>query len=489
MTQRKLSSSLRQQAAAGGKWTAFSAVAGVTIQLAQLAALGRLLEPADFGLMAMMMVVIGLAISLADFGVGNYIVQVGILSRQLFWRLFSLGIGLSLVLSVFIAIVASWVANYYQSPILRELLPWLGLLIVTSTASQIYFSLLQRALRFKVIAVLDILSAAVGMVVSIELAWFGYGVWSLIIGQIAVSAFKTILYIGFSVQVLMEVPVSCSGLVKAAMRFGYFQVGERILNFVGWNLDKVIIGKLLGERDLGIYSVAYQLMMRPFLVLNPIFTRVSLPIFSQIKNDDARLRKGYLEVIRTIALLSFPMYLGLAIAAPAIVEILMGSKWLAAAPVLSILCGLGLLFTLGNPIGTLILAKGRPDWAFYLNLLALVVYVAAFYLGSFFGILGVATAFLLAAGVFLFPVEFYLRWKLVGMTVDEYFVALKHHIAGAVLPLTVLIYFSVAHQMPQSLFYQLLAGFGGASSFMIYLWFTERELIKSTYALVLKRNE
>lgn len=488
MTQKIYSGSLRQQAAAGGKWTALSAVASIVIQLLQLAALGRLLEPSDFGLMAMMMVVIGLAISLADFGVGNYIVQVDTLSRQLFWRLFGLGIGLALILSAIIAVAASWVADYYQSPILRDLLPWLGLVVITSTTSQIYFAVLQRSFKFKIIAMVEIISALVCMVVAVGFAWLGYGVWSLIAGQIAFSALKTIFYLGGTSQFLQAMPASCTGRISDALRFGYYQVGERLLNFAGWNLDKIIVGKLLGERSLGIYSVAFQLMMRPFSVLNPIFTRVSLPIFSQIKNDNLRLRRGYLDVVRTIALISFPVYLGLAIAAPAIVEILMGSKWTEAAPIVSVLCGLGLLFSLGNPIGTLILAKGRPEFAFYLNLVALLVYSIAYYVGSFYGIFGVSISFLIAAGLFLYPLEFYLRWKLVGMSVNEYFLAMKHHFIGLAPPLLLLVYFTSNNEMPQSHIYQLLSGIGGAGFFMGYLWYTERGLINSTYALVLAGN-
>lgn len=488
MIPKKSSGSLRQQAAAGGKWTALSAVASIVIQLLQLAALGRLLEPSDFGLMAMMMVVIGLATSLADFGVGNYIVQVDVLSRQLFWRLFGLGIGLALILSAVIAVAASWVAEYYQSPILRDLLPWLGLVVIASTTCQIYFAILQRSFKFKIIAVVEIISAFVCMVVAVGFALLGYGVWSLIVGQIAFSTAKTFFYLGGASQFLQTMPASCSGRILDALRFGYYQVGERLLNFAGWNLDKIIIGKLLGERSLGIYSVAFTLMMRPFSVLNPIFTRVSLPIFSQIKNDNFRLRRGYLDMIRTIALISFPVYLGLAIAAPAIVDILMGSKWAEAAPVVSVLCGLGLLFSLGNPIGILILAKGRPELAFYLNLVALLVYSIAYYVGSFFGIFGVSISFLIAAGLFLYPLEFYLRWKLVGMSVNEYFFAMKHHFIGLAPPLLLLVYFTFNNEMPQSHIYQLLSGIGGAGFFMGYLWYRERGLIKSTCALVLAEN-
>jgi lipopolysaccharide exporter len=484
MSQSSTTGSLRQQAAAGGRWTVMSAIASVVIQLMQLAALGRLLAPADFGLMAMMMVVIALATSIADFGVGNYIVQINVLSLRLFKRLFALSFLLSVMLSAIIAVIAPWVATYYGSPVLADLLPYLGLVVITSAGSQVYFSVLQRALKFQIIAVVDVFSASCGLVVSVGLAWYDYGVWSLIAGQLTLNIIKFICFFITASTALKEVPLACEGRIINAVRFGFFQLGERILNFAGWNLDKIIIGKILGDNMLGIYSVAYQLAMRPFSVLNPIFTRVSLPIFSKIKNDDARLRRGYLDVVRIIGLLSFPVYVGIAISAPAIVYILLGPQWSEAAPVVSILCGLGFIFSLGNPIGSLILAKGRADLGFYYNLFALLTYGIAFYFGSNYGLLGVAIAFVIAAGGILYPLEIFLRWKLVGMGATEYFSAIRNHFSGAALPLLVYIYLKANSAMSENLFNQLMAGAGGASFFIAYLWLTERALIKSTYALV-----
>lgn len=483
MAQQNATGSLRQQAATGGRWTAISAMASLVIQLMQLAALGRLLEPSDFGLMAMMMVVIALAASISDFGVGNYIVQVNILSLRLFKHLFALSFAMSVMLSAIIAFAAPWVASYYASPVLKDLLPYLGLVVITTAVSQVYFSVLQRALSFQIIAIVDVFSATCGLVVAVGLAWFGYGVWSLMGGQLAFSLSKALALFPVASTLLRNAPADCEGRIANALRFGYFQLGERILNFAGWNLDKIIIGKLLGHRDLGIYSVAYQLVMRPFSVLNPIFTRVSLPIFAKIKNDDARLRRGYLDVVRIIGLISFPVYLGIAIAAPAIVRILLGEQWGEAAPVVSVLCGLGFIFSLSNPIGSLILAKGRADLGFYYNLLALFVYGVAYYFGSNYGLSGVAIAFVVAAGGVIYPLEFFLRLKLVGMGFIEYFSAIKNHLIGAALPLLGYIYFRVNNSMSENLYYQLLAGAGGAGFFLAYLRLTERALLNSTYAL------
>jgi lipopolysaccharide exporter len=476
--------SLRQRAASGGKWTAISAVAGIAIQLLQISALGRLLNPADFGLMAMMMVIIALANSIADFGFGNYLVQTENLSRQLLIRFFLLGSILAALLALTIALLADQVAIYYNSPALSSLLPWLALGVIVATVSQIQFAILQRYFKFQAIAIVEIIASLISLVVTVLLASFGYGVWSLVVGQIVLGSCKIIFYFWNTHQALSGLPKTCQTHLSDAIRFGSFQVAERFVNCLSQNLDKIVIGHLLGNAVLGIYSVAFQIMVRPYSALNPIFTRVSLPVFSHIKHDHKRLADAYLQILRIIALFSFPIYMGIAIASKAVVGLLLGSQWSSAAPILSILCFLGMLFSLGNPLGTLLVAKCKPAWGFYMNLICLFVYAIAFWVGSAFGLMGVALAFLLSAAIILYPIDFYVRWKLVGMTVREYFGAMKHLFIGLAIPIGIYAILLMNRITPQDKPTQILSAVLSIVIFFIYLSIFEKSLLKSTYNLV-----
>ena len=476
--------SLRQRAASGGKWTAASAIACVSLQLVQLATMGRLLKPADFGMMAMLMLLIGLANALADFGVGNFLVQIETLSRQLLHKLLTLGLLLSAFLALLLAISSELVASYYQTPALTALLPWLSLLVVSNTFGQFYFSLLQRFFQFKVISLVEIISTGVGFLATLGMALSDKGVWSLIVGQILMSTSKIILYYPSVHRIKHGLPENCSNRLSKALKFGAYQMGERLLNFFAWNLDKLIIGKLLGDSMLGVYSVAYQLMLRPFSVLNPIFTRVSLPIFSSIRNDDEYLASAYLKMVRIIALLSFPVYLFLCMASPAVIALLLGQQWRDAAVVFSILCVLGMFFSIGNPIGTLILAKGKPAWAFYFNLFSLFVYAIAFWIGCLFGISGVAWAFLASSVLFIYPLEFYLRYRLVGMSVRNYFIALRHIFLATIFPSLLFVLLKSFAVFPETYPLQIIFALSGGALFMSHLWFFENDLMKSTFWLI-----
>lgn len=476
--------SLRAHAARGGKWTAISASAGVSLQLAQLVVLGRLLGPADFGLMAMMMVVIGLACAIADFGLGNYLVQVDGLCRSSLHMLLITVAALSLALTGIVGFSADVVAAYYKAPLLTDLLPWLSIAIFLTSLGQMLFALLQRSFAFKPIAVGEIASALVALVATIAVALAGHGVWALVVGQLVAGASRLLLFLPHFLQLRRGLPICIESDLHNARRFALFQTGERALNYFGSNLDKLILGRIVSDVGLGLYSVAYQLMIRPYSVLNPIFTRVALPLFSSIKNDDPRLISGYLQTLRVIASLSFPVYVTFSIAAPGIVMLVMGEKWADSAPILSVLSVLGMFFSIGNPIGALILAKGKPQWAFYINLVSLLVYALAFAIGTQFGVMGVAWAFLLANMVVLYPLEFFLRYKLVGMGASQYFQAMMHLFTAAAVPLMVYGLSQSLHGVMFESYWSFLWGTLAVIFFYGYVWLLDRSVLVSVKNLI-----
>lgn len=481
----KAGDSLVKRAAAGGRWTAFSAIIVVIVQFSQLAVLGRLLEPTDFGLMTMLMVVIGLFSLVADLGVGNFIVQAKSFTARHFGSLLILCASMSLVLAGSLLFLSPAVAMYYQTPILETYLPVMVFILVATTLGQIFFALLQREMCFRSIAIGEVFSNVSGFGASIVFALLGKGVWALIVGQWVTVAIKICFYGLASTAVLRpQLSWNLSELI-APLRFGTFQMGERLLNYVGWNIDKLVIGRMLGDTSLGIYSVAYQLMVKPFSILNPIFTRVAFPLFSRIQEDNERLCRGYLKLTRTIAAISFPVYLVIVVSSDAIIYLLMGPKWNAAADLLSILGILGFVYALGNPIGTLLLAKGRADLGLYYNIVAFVVYAVFIYIGIHFGLQGAAIGLVLAATCILFPLEFFLRWHLIRMRAAEYVSAIAKISTAALLAISLA---AICSQLMDSMYGVIaVATVRGAIALIAYiafLWFFENGLIKETYQLI-----
>jgi O-antigen/teichoic acid export membrane protein len=469
-----------------GRWSAISALVCLSIQLSQLAVLGRLLDPVDFGVMAMLMIVIGISCLMADLGVSNYLVHTKLFSSNLFGSLVLICLYGGLSLAGLVTLTAPWIAVGFKLPSLVEQLPALSVVIVGNAIYLPFFSLLQRQMCFRQIGLIEMLATFAGFIVSIPLALLNFGVWSLIFGQIASVFIKAVMstIVGISIiNFKWKLDLIAS---RDALRFGRLQMGDRLFAYFSLNIDKIIIGRILGDGTLGVYSIVYQLVSKPIEVLNPIFTRVAFPVFSRLQDDNTQLSRHYIEMTRFIALLSFPIYMVIILSGESIVLLLLGHKWTDAGKLMTVLGWLGFIFSLANPVGTLILAKGRADYGLYYTCIAMFVYAAACLIGSQYGIMGVAWGFLIAAAGILFPFDFFLRWRLVRLSPWLYLHALRHIFLGAFFPLVAGV-LALSYFVPSSadnfigICFSLLA----VCAYFLWLWHAERLLLIKVIRLVL----
>ncbi|MCG9892948.1 MAG: MOP flippase family protein [Thermosynechococcaceae cyanobacterium MS004] len=468
--------STKQQTASGVFWTSISTFTIAVIQFFQLALLARLLEPNDFGLMAMLMVVIGFANAFADMGISNAIIHHQSVSRTQLSSLYWLNILAGIVVCLLVIALSPIIAQFYHEPRLTRLMLWAALIFLITPFGQQFQVLFQKNLKFQLLAVSDVISAIIGFVVSVLAALHGQGVLALIWGQLTTAACRSglLMFLGWSTwrpSLYLNLR-DLGGFVS----FGLYQMAERSINYFAWNMDKLLIGRLLGATSLGVYNVAYQLMVRPFMVLNPILTRVAFPVFASIQNDNRRLSRGYIKLSQIIAFANCPIYFCMFALAQPLILLLLGSQWQPAIPVFQILVWLGALYSLGNPLGSLLLAKGRADLGFWINLSGLIVYAIAILVGSQWGIMGVTWALLLSNALILIPIDFWIRWVLVKMRPDDYMI----RIAPFVLLSTVLMLgmMTIYPVLPGVLWLKLVFSvvFGG----MFYLgstWLFQRQFV------------
>ena len=402
------------QAASGVKWMGLSAAVKVSLQFLQLAVLARLLTPSDFGLMAMVMVVTGFAQSFADMGISNAIIHRQDATREQLSSLYWLNIFAGIL--VFLLIVASMplIVNIYNEQRLYSLLFWASLIFLIIPFGQQFQILLQKELQFNRLANVEITATAIGSAVAIVSAIKGQGVFSLVWGQLSLASAKTLLLMGSGWNKWRPDLRLRREDLKGYVRFGLFQMGERSVNYFSGQLDKLLIGALLGAQALGYYYVAYQLILRPFQLFNPILSRVAFPIFAKIQTDNKRLCEGYLELTSIIAMVLMPVYLGLIVLAEPLLTFLLGSGWDTSVSLLKVLAILGLLYSLGNPLGSLLLAKGRAEIGFYLNVLVMFLCAGAVWLGSSMGLMGIAWALVIVTAA-MSPIDIWIRWRFVGM--------------------------------------------------------------------------
>ena len=474
----------KQRAVSGIKWTGFSSAGRSGLQLLQLAFLGRMLAPSDFGLMAMAMVAIGFAQVFADMGISNAIIYRQDSTHEELSSLYWLNIFAGVSIFLLIWILSPPVAAFYKEIRLTNLLRLTGIIFLIVPFGQQFQILLQKELKFNSLAGIEISSSVIGTVTAILTAFAGQGVYSLVWGQIVGASCRTLALVVVGWKNWRPSFRFSIKAIKEYIGFGLYQMGERGLNYFSWNLDKLLIGRLLGAEALGFYSVAYQLMLRPMQIINPVITKVAFPLFSKIQNDDLRLRNGYLQVVEVIAFVSMPVYFGMYAVSDSLVPLLLGQGWVDAVAIFNILVILGMFYSLGNPVGSLLLSKGRADLGFWLNVFAATISVPAIIIGSRWGTTGVAWALVLITAFALFPCGFVLRWFVVKLRPLEY---IRSFFLFAVIACAMAVFVKYLGQWAQIGSQTLrlcVFSFSGAVFYMTCLWFLKKKFIYNVINMI-----
>ncbi|MCD4676670.1 MAG: MOP flippase family protein [Desulfobacula sp.] len=418
---------LKQQAVRGTKWTACSALLVTILQLARIIVLGRLLSPDDFGLMAMMLVVIGFAQIFREMGLGSAIIQRPNPTRNELSTIYWANIVLGMTVYFILLIATPLVASFYKTDALKAMLPIVAITFLVIPWGNQFRVLLQKELKFRSLSCIEVFSATVGTVASIYMAWSGLGVWSLIYGQLVDSIFRTLAlcWIGWRMNTWPKIHFAAKDL-SGYLKFGLNQVGAMTVNYFNSRADQLVIGAVLGAEALGLYSMAFNLVMMPVQKINPIFTRIAFPVLAKIQGDRVRLKRWYIKMLNILTSLNAPVLIGFAIVAPIVIPIMLGSKWISIIPVVQILCVFSLIRSTGNPGGSLLLAVGRPDVEFYWNLGLLFLVPGTVFVSGMYGgtLVAVALALLGLQTSLFFPWYFLILRKILGPCALEYTKAL-----------------------------------------------------------------
>ena len=411
-------------------WSAGARAAQHVLQFAFTAALARLLLPEDFGLVAMITVFTGFAAVLVDFGLAAALVQRPTLEERHRSAAFWMNLVAGLLLAGVLSALAPWLAVLYDEPRLRELAPVLSLNFVFSSTGLVQAALLQRAMNFRRLAGIQVVSTIVAGAVAVGAAVAGAGVWSLIVFTLASSLFaSSALWLLSDWRPRLTAPGQA---VRELWGFSGNLLGFSVINYWSRNADNLIVGKFAGPAALGIYSRAYYLMLMPLDQISQVVARVMFPALSRIQDDRPRVKRAYLRAVGIIGLLSFPLMAGLFAVAEPFVLTFYGGKWESVVPVLQILCVAGFLQPLGTTVGWIYLSQGRTDLQFRVGLFTNTLTVVSFAIGIHWGVHGVATAYAIRSYALMY-VSFAIPGRLIDMRVSEVFRAARGALLAALV--------------------------------------------------------
>ncbi|MEL4320447.1 lipopolysaccharide biosynthesis protein [Leifsonia sp. YIM 134122] len=388
------SSGLGARAARGAAVTVGGQGIRILIQVVSVVTLARLLSPQDYGLVAMVLAVVGVAEIFRDFGLSSAAVQVPLLSRGQRDNLFWINTGLGVVLAGIALLAAPLVGLLYREPDVVALTQVLSLTFVLNGLAAQYRADRNRQLKFAVLALSDVGGAAIGLGVAISTALLGWGYWALAAQQLTQGLVALVVLVG-SARWLPRLP-DRSADVRGLLRFGWHLVGTQLVGYITNNIDSVIVGVRFGAAQLGIYSRGFQLLMQPLGQLRAPTTTVALPVLSRLQNDPARYDEF---LVRGQQALGYTLVAGLGVvvaAADPLVAILLGPQWQEVVPILRILAAAGAFQTLAYVGYWVYLSRALTSDLLRYSMVTSVVKIACILIGSYWGIIGVAIGY--AAG-------------------------------------------------------------------------------------------
>lgn len=463
---------IAQKTAWGFIWNFSAYFLGKIVVLITTSILARVLAKSDFGLVAVAVVAINYLSVLKDLGLGVALVQRKGDVQEAANTVFTINIVIGLVLSTLIIPLAPFVAIYFRDPQVIPVLRWMGLSFIINALGSVHTNWLVRDLDYRRKLVPELGGALIKGAISIGMAFLGYGVWSLVFGQIAGAVASVILvWIILPWRPRLTLNTNVAG---SLMKFGVSVTLIDIITQITDNLDYLIVGRLFGLVPLSIYTLAYRLPEMLLIGNLWVMGGVVFPAFSSIQDRPEELRRGFLASVRFVELIAVPICLGLLIAADPIVRVVFGDQWLEAIPVLRVLAIYAWVYSLGYHVGGFYKAIGRPDILLRLSLLTLVVIVPSLLIGARFGIIGVAVGHLVAVLIRRI-ISLWLATRFVNVSIWEIFGELRTSLLGALVmvPVILAVSYLAAGWNP---FLQLgLIILSGAISYLGVLWWIEKD--------------
>ena len=333
----------------------------------------RILDPTEFGLFALALLVVNLFDYVKDLGVAAALVQSPREWTSIAPTALTLSVLFGLVASGLLAATAGLSAAALGNPELAGMIRVLAIAMAISALSVVPAAWLRRSMNFSARLAPEGIGALVKTVCTIWLAASGHGVWSLVYGQLAAMAVMTVLYW------LVSRTAPTIGLDRKVgaelIRFGIPVTAVTLLAYAIYNIDYLSVGKRLGANDLGLYTLAYRLPELLVLSLCVVVSEVLFSALSRRQDDRNALTSHYMEVLAVVVALTAPIGIGMAAVAPALVSTLYGEKYAGSAPILSVLAIYTVVYSISFHAGDVFKAMGKPGVLTAINAVKLAVLI------------------------------------------------------------------------------------------------------------------
>ena len=389
--------SLGRRAARGGTITVLAQFARFIVQFSATLVLARILAPQDFGLVAMVVAITGIAVVIGAFGLATAASHARVLTggqrTNLFWANTAIGV----VAGAAIAVAAPAIVLLYGEERLAVLVPFLAIPLVLNGAATQHLTSLARELRFGRLAIVEIGSVTIGVGASVLAALGGWGVWALVLQPIAIGT-ATLLGSIIAGGWLPGLPDRKSS-IRELVRIGAHLLGTRSLAYSAQNADTVVLGIIGSATLVGYYNRAYQLVQVPLAQINAPLSRVAIPVLSKFSRTDPRFQH-YLQRAQLLSCyVTIPVFALMAGASAALIPVLFGPGWEATIPLLMLLSISGVFRSAAQATYWLFVAGSATAQQLRANIVIQSVIIVGILVGAVWGAIGIAASLIVTYAI------------------------------------------------------------------------------------------
>ena len=378
--------SLKKQSLSGVFWTFIDIVVNKGAYFIATIILARILGPKEFGILGMIMLFVTIGNTLIDSGMSTSLLRSNDVTEKDYSTVFITNILMSLFVYVILFLTAPLVASFYKLQILKDVIRIYSLGFVVNSFRSIHVIKLMKEMHFKKLTFLNLPGNIISVFIAIFMAYFGYGVWSLVYLFLINQFISTLVFWIF----INWKPLWQFDFInyKYHFNFGYKLLLSAQLNTLFENIYNVIIGKFYDVRTLGFYERAYTFNNYPVSILSGIILKVSLPSLTLIKEDSERLQNAYKNIIQMAFFISATGLCFAALLAQQFVTIILGENWIQVVPIFQILCLSFIFYPIHSLNINILSIFGRSDLFLKLEIIKKITVIIVVAICYNFGILG-----------------------------------------------------------------------------------------------------
>lgn len=380
---------LKQKAVSGMIWTALQRYSTIFIQFVSSIILARLLTPYDYGCIGMLMIFMVLAESFIDGGFGSALIQKKCPTQEDYSTIFFWNLGMAVLLYAVLYLSAPAIARFYNIPLLCDVLRIQGVILFIYAFNIVQRNQLQKKLNFKVLSVVTISTSIISLMVTMMMAYHGFGVWALVTQNI-LSATIPALVFWFYVNWRPQLIFSWKSF-RELFSFGFYMFLTHLVNQFSQQIRGLLIGKVYSPEIMGYYSKANHTERMASQSISQVLTQVTYPLYAEVQDDKKRLKEMIQKLSSSIAFLTFPLMFILILVAKPLFILLYSDRWINSVPFFQILClaGLGICLQSVNLQAISAIGKSRVMfvWAMVKQGLGLTLVISGLFWGGIQGLL------------------------------------------------------------------------------------------------------